>query len=152
MSWLDKVKDHVGSGITSSSTGTYTTPLLSQSAKDALEKAETLRRVQAAQDAMLNSAIIYQQGGGGGSGGSYITSGGYINPIGSRWSPRDKILMRLNTPDGELVGFDYIEATKLSDDKMVVFVINNGKHCTIEDDAHLFPSDTLITQLRILRK
>ena len=150
MSWLDKVKDHVGSGITSSSTGTYTPTLLSQAAKDALEKSEILRRIQEQNAQIMNSPSIYL-GGGGGSGGMVVPSGVY-NSMTRMYSLREKILMRLDTPDGMVIGFDYLEAHRLSDDKVAVFIINNGKHCTIEDDAHLFPSDTLITQLRILRK
>jgi predicted ribosome-associated RNA-binding protein Tma20 len=40
----------------------------------------------------------------------------------------------------------------MGDSKKVVFLIVNGKPLMIEDDEHLFPSDTLITQLRLLRR
>lgn len=44
----------------------------------------------------------------------------------------------------------HCEPHKLNDDEAVVFVIHNGKALTIKDDIHLFPSDALITQLRLL--
>jgi hypothetical protein len=39
-----------------------------------------------------------------------------------------------------------------ADEKAVVFVITDGKAMCIEDDLNLFPSDTLITQLRLLQE
>jgi hypothetical protein len=152
MSWLNKVKDHVGSGIASTSNlnnsvssgtlsvggggggaGTYPMPLLNKAEEDALTGAEIMRRVQA-HNLMMNTPSVYA-----------TTST-------RQWSSREKILMRLDMPDGYHIGFHHLDAVRLNDEKMVIFVVTDGKHCTIEDDAHLFPSDTLITQLRILRK
>jgi hypothetical protein len=137
MSWLNKVKDHVGSGITSESnlsggrvSGTYT---LSEAAKDALTSTELKRMLQAQQAVIMNSPTLYPN-------------------VPKTWTLRDKILMRLDMPDGYHIGFHHLDAVRLNDEKMAVFVVFDGKHCTLEDDAHLFPSDTLITQLRILRK
>lgn len=130
MSWLNKVKDHVGSGITSPGTGPIT---LSEEAKAILAQAEAMRRVTTMQNQ------IY--------GGSYATS-----PGSAPYTYQSMIFMRLGAQSRFDSGFDFIEATKLSDDKMVVFCVVNGKHVSIEDDFHLFPSDTLVTQLRVLRK
>lgn len=46
--------------------------------------------------------------------------------------------------------FQRISAHKLNDTTAVVFIIQNGKAVLIEDGLDLFPSDTLITQLRLL--
>ncbi|MCK1741375.1 hypothetical protein IVA80_10985 [Bradyrhizobium sp. 139] len=40
--------------------------------------------------------------------------------------------------------------SKLNDEAVAVFVIHNGKALVVEDDAGLFPSDTLVSQLRLL--
>lgn len=66
------------------------------------------------------------------------------------------ILMRLNNNPmgarGYGSGLDFMAAHKLTDEKIVVFVCNDGKYVTLEDDADLFPSDALVTQIRMLRK
>lgn len=67
------------------------------------------------------------------------------------FTPREKILIRLNITEGEYFPFDHLDAVPISEGKMVVFVVYKGQHTIIEDDAHLFPSDTLIAQLRVLR-
>lgn len=46
-------------------------------------------------------------------------------------------------------GFDYIDAV-ISHDRAFVFVVKDGKPCTLEEEALLFPSDGLITKLRML--
>jgi hypothetical protein len=75
-----------------------------------------------------------------------------INPPLRRYSDVEKIGMRLDTPPGPMMGFDSIHVAPMGDSKKVVFLIVNGKPLMIEDDEHLFPSDTLITQLRLLRR
>jgi hypothetical protein len=37
-------------------------------------------------------------------------------------------------------------------EKVFIFVVQDGKPVTLEDDASLFPSDTLITALRLIKK
>lgn len=66
------------------------------------------------------------------------------------FTPREKLFIRLNIQEGQHVPFNFLEAAKLDDDRMVVFVIVKDKYAAIEDDASLFPSDTLISQLRVL--
>jgi hypothetical protein len=39
---------------------------------------------------------------------------------------------------------------KLNDQKVVVFAISEGKAVVIEDDINLFPSDALVTAMRML--
>jgi hypothetical protein len=46
--------------------------------------------------------------------------------------------------------FQRLITTKLNDTTVVVFLIHNGRALTIEDDINLYPTDGLITQLRLL--
>lgn len=46
--------------------------------------------------------------------------------------------------------FQAVCCVKLSADKIAVFVVNNGVPQILEDEYNTFPSDTLITQLRLL--
>jgi hypothetical protein len=62
----------------------------------------------------------------------------------------DMIRMRLRSAPGSF--FDHWHAYKAKDDKVVVLVVNNGAHVVLEDEWPLFPSDALITQLRLLEK
>jgi len=48
--------------------------------------------------------------------------------------------------------FQHWHCHKINDEKVVILVINNGTHVVLEDPWPLFPSDTLITQLRLLEK
>lgn len=41
-------------------------------------------------------------------------------------------------------------ATKLSPDKVAVFLVHGDQHYTLEDDYRIFPSDALITQIRLI--
>lgn len=60
------------------------------------------------------------------------------------------IASRLRLHEGEHIGFDHIWAHQIAADKFVVFLVIKGTPMMLEDDA-LFPSDKLITQLRLLR-
>jgi hypothetical protein len=53
--------------------------------------------------------------------------------------------------DTSLQGFEFVRVHRVTPDKYFIFVVNDGKHVVLED-GELFPSDTLITQLRLLRK
>lgn len=64
---------------------------------------------------------------------------------------RNMLAMRLRIKEGELWGFDHID-TALGKDKVFVFILQGDSPAVLEDDAALFPSDTLITQLRLIRK
>jgi hypothetical protein len=65
-------------------------------------------------------------------------------------TPRDKIMMRLDLPEGRRT-FDYIHAQKSkSGDRYFVMILHDDKPVVIEDEASLFPSDALITQLRLI--
>jgi len=62
------------------------------------------------------------------------------------YSHEQMILMRLGYTTGP---FQALHAHKLASGKMLVFVIANDHPVTLED-GDLFPSDQLITQLRLL--
>lgn len=58
--------------------------------------------------------------------------------------------MRLRTPKGQF-RFQFMMPFKVpNEDRVVVFIVQNGQVTHLEDDWNLFPSDTLITQLRLL--
>jgi hypothetical protein len=58
------------------------------------------------------------------------------------------IAMRMKL-DPWVAPFEFIASHRISDDRYVVFLVVEGEAFTIEDGA-LFPSDALITQLRLL--
>ena len=63
---------------------------------------------------------------------------------------RVKLLaMRLRVEEDAPLPWSFIE-TAFENDTVFVFVLSGGKPVVLEDDANLFPSDTLITQLRLL--
>jgi hypothetical protein len=68
----------------------------------------------------------------------------------SGWRRR-AIGTRLQLNEGELFPFDELE-TALGTDVVYVMVVVNGKGVMLEDERGLFPSDTLITQLRLISK
>lgn len=47
--------------------------------------------------------------------------------------------------------FDYV-ATHKGDEKVFVFVVSGNTPVILEDDLAMFPSDTLVTQLRLMMK
>lgn len=61
------------------------------------------------------------------------------------------IAMRMRRREGEKMPFDDLH-TSLGKEKVFVFVLQNDKPVVFEDDIGLFPSDTLITQLRLIQK
>jgi hypothetical protein len=64
----------------------------------------------------------------------------------------DMIFMRLYRDEQDTPApFDFINAYLITPERVVVFLVVNGEPQMLEDGA-LFPSDTLITQLRLLIK
>lgn len=59
--------------------------------------------------------------------------------------------MRLRIQEGARIPCDFITAHEAGD-KVFVFVVHNGQPLVIEDDKDLFPSDKLVTQLRLLQR
>jgi hypothetical protein len=65
-------------------------------------------------------------------------------------TPTDLISMRLYKGERKFIPFDFIVAVQVKDkEKYFVFIINKGEALTLEDDL-MFPSDALITKLRVL--
>lgn len=60
--------------------------------------------------------------------------------------------MRWQTQEGMLpnIPFDHIYAARVGDDKVAIFLVNHGQWSVLEDGWDLFPSDTLVTQLRLI--
>ena len=61
--------------------------------------------------------------------------------------------MHRDAPEGSVVfpNFDFIAAHRKSDDKVVLFIVIKDQAVQLEDGFDLFPSDKLITQLRVLK-
>lgn len=57
--------------------------------------------------------------------------------------------MRLRLDNGEKFPFEYLD-THVSGEKVFVFIVQNGTHAVLEDELQMFPSDTLVTQLRLI--
>ena len=70
----------------------------------------------------------------------------------AKYSPMQKLMMRLNLDAGETIGFDYIVAVpNPKAGNVIVFIIKEGQPLQLEDDAALFPTDSLIGRLNTLR-
>lgn len=67
-------------------------------------------------------------------------------------TPMGLIAARLQVRPGEMCPFEFINAHRVSPEKVIVFIVQNGEPVVIHDDGMLFPSDGLITQLRLLTK
>lgn len=73
------------------------------------------------------------------------------------WQMR-RLMMRMTATDPDyqtsysrpFSDFEFIRVHKANEDKYYVFVVQGGAAVTLEDNA-LFPSDTLITQLRLIQ-
>lgn len=61
------------------------------------------------------------------------------------------IAMRMRIPEGNRLPFQHV-STAWTGEKVFVFVVENDKPAVLEDESALFPSDTLITQLRLIQK
>lgn len=79
------------------------------------------------------------------------TVDGYMSPKIENRRDRELMLsirMRVSVDD---LPFDDIY-TSLGKEKVFVFVVQNDVPVIFEDDIGLFPSDTLVTQLRLIQK
>jgi hypothetical protein len=62
------------------------------------------------------------------------------------------IAMRMHYPDGSTYPFAFISAYKINEERVAVFLVVHDEPLIIEDEWPLFPSDRLITQLRMLER
>lgn len=98
--------------------------------------------------------------GSGGGGGAWSATQQYIEPHTQTISDVGMIAMRMRSNSSGRVRqdaayprlFDFIATHRYTDDKVAVFVCNNGSYVVLEDNTDLFPSDALITQLRMIQK
>ena len=60
--------------------------------------------------------------------------------------------MRLRLNNGDRSPFDFLECYRRPDDTVLVFVVVGNDNVVLADDWNLFPSDTLITQLILLKE
>ena len=97
-------------------------------------------------------------GGAGGNAGVYVSDGTaarriqsdpYSTTITSDLHRMRMIMMRLRITEASTLPFQHI-STGLGGDHVFVFIVKGGEPITLKDDVALFPSDTLITQLRLL--
>jgi len=75
----------------------------------------------------------------------------YGDPIESHRERHQMLAMRLRVKEAEKLPFDDLH-TSLGKEKVFVFVMQSDTAVTLEDDRNLFPSDALITQLRLIAK
>jgi hypothetical protein len=71
--------------------------------------------------------------------------------IEDQWWRRQAIQFRLHCKPGTALPFEDIQTT-LGSELVYVHVVAGGKGVTLEDGREMFPSDTLVTQLRLLAK
>jgi len=120
------------------------------------ELAKYVEGQTALQTAVLGQAQVYVTNGGS-SGNSWANMPPrYVDPHTQNISDVGMIFMRMRG-NGTSMGdypkrFDYIATHRITAEKVAVFVCNNGSYVVLEDNTDLFPSDTLITQLRMLQK
>lgn len=69
-------------------------------------------------------------------------------PYTQRWSLENMIAMRLHLKEGVVFPF-HLHAHR-SNDTVFVFLVHNGKPLILEDAWSMFPSDQLISNLRLL--
>lgn len=75
-------------------------------------------------------------------------STGQAAPVGP--SDGEMLCMRMRWPSLNTTKFDCVHIHR-GKDKIFVFVVNNdGQPCTLEDDLNLFPSDQLVTSLKVM--
>ena len=61
------------------------------------------------------------------------------------------IMHRLRLREGYMLPYESMHCYAQAEDKVLVFVVNQGQYCTLEDGPE-FPSDALMAQLRLLIK
>lgn len=99
----------------------------------------------------LIDAFKYSSGKPGGLGSGAMTNNKVeVRVPKTQPSLLSMIASRMRWSEGAKVPFDWIDPHEANDGKIVVFMIVEGRALMMYDDAALFPSDTFITQLRLL--
>ncbi len=84
------------------------------------------------------------QGPGSGSG---VATGAPLFPSSDKLCMM--IAMRMRWPEGRTLPMSYLSAHQ-TEDTVFVFMVHNKQAVVIEDEAIMFPSDALITKLRLM--
>ena len=74
----------------------------------------------------------------------------YGTPVSARYSPIQMITMRMRIREGDILPFQHLSMYE-AQNKVFVFVVAKDQPTIIEDDPTLFPSDTLIAALHLLK-
>ena len=108
--------------------------------------------------ALLNDPALFpKRGAGVGSNNPGHTHGsaeGVSTTRRSKPTLREKLAMRMgwdNSANGE-AGFNHVHLHQLPTKVLVLAVTKDHGHVLIEDDSVMFPSDQLVTQLRLLEQ
>lgn len=84
--------------------------------------------------------------------GPYPSTQGPPPPLRTMPSNHEMLCMRMRWTDETTPGFDYV-AIHSAGEKVFVWVITkDAQAVTIEDEAGLYPSDALVTKLRMLQQ
>lgn len=75
----------------------------------------------------------------------------HVDDISSSSYRKKMIGMRLRVPPGAMFPFDALE-THYAGEKVFIFAVVDDKPVVLEDESALFPSDALVTQLRLIQK
>jgi hypothetical protein len=120
------------------------------------ELAKYVEAQTAVQTSVLGQAQVYVTNGDSSSNSWANIPLRYVDPHTQNISDVGMIFMRMHgrgTSMGDYPKyFDYIASHRITAEKVAVFVCNNGSYVVLEDNTDLFPSDALITQLRMIQK
>ena len=72
-----------------------------------------------------------------------------FNPNSQRLSPYGMIVMRMRWVNGQQIPFAHMSVATRQD-VVYVFVVTDTSYVVLEDDPNMFPSDKLVTALRLL--
>lgn len=134
--------------------------------KDLALKQQMADKIHAKKALAMQAAAQYQQDTSLMSGQGYAGGVGILGGLGGasaaqnagnptsppRYSPMEKLMARLDVRHGSQLPFDYIYAhVCAAKDHVIVFLIKDGEPITLLDEIPLFPSDSLIGKLNLLR-
>jgi hypothetical protein len=80
---------------------------------------------------------------------SWYISNNAFQPSGYSMTLEQMIAMRLHIKEGHAMPFEFLRAHRTTD-RVYVFIVDKEQAVTLEDDHGLFPSDALITKLRLM--
>jgi hypothetical protein len=86
---------------------------------------------------------------GGVAGVNPYISNNAFQPFGYSMTLEQMIAMRLHIKEGHAMPFEFLRAHRTTD-RVYVFIVDKEQAVTLEDDHGLFPSDALITKLRLM--